>query len=96
MSFLDPGAPPLGVHNTLPPGDFSLVFHPFQMFSHLITLTESLELERNDFWCLFISLYITWSKIKSGLYFPSPLPSHSLLILCFGLSSREMVVRVDG
>lgn len=57
--FLDPGAPPLGVHNTLPPRDSSLVFHPFQRFSHLITLTESLGLECNDFGCLFISLYIT-------------------------------------
>lgn len=46
------------------------------MFSHLITLTELLELELNDFWCLFISLYITQSKIKSGLPSPPPHPSN--------------------
>lgn len=46
------------------------------MFSHLITLTELLELELNDFWCLFISFYITQSKIKSGLPSPPPHPSN--------------------
>lgn len=66
------------------PGIFLWLFHHFQVFSYLITLTEPLELELNDFWCLFISLYITQSKIKSGLHYPSPhrnkRPSNSLFL----------------
>lgn len=66
------------------PGMFLWLFHHFQVFSYLITLTEPLELELNDFWCLFVSLYITQSKIKSGLHYPSPhrnkRPSNSLFL----------------